>query len=137
MKANFFTIGSCRGFSFKEQGSVDIDKVIEEIKQTPEKDFSTTLFEEVGSFNDNVIEAFSQLMYNVNHTTVTKKSYLKFLQAIKRRKNVVEVWEEGTTGISVMQTMKELQIAVKLADRDSFDGEDYRSDVSDIFKEKK
>lgn len=65
------------------------------------------------------------------------KKKVKLCKMIKERKRMIEVWEEGTTGISVLPNgydKKALETEVKCIDRDAMDGMDAASDVSELFK---
>lgn len=132
MKFHIVTVGSCRGMPFGGSKTISFEAIESICRLSFLEDNRYDIFEDI----EEVCEEFSNLFYNVDRKEVLHIK--KLLASVKRRKKpLIEVWEEGTTGIvnADVMTKKELRKQILLADREAQDGI-LRSDVTNIFKKK-
>jgi hypothetical protein len=131
LKIHIYTIGSCRGSGFTGSVTVtlkQLETLIERCNDPEEaEDIAESLFGDYRPFFE-----LSHLFYNVGYSNETLK---KMLTRIKKGKQLIEVWEEGTTGIGLDK--KQLRLEVKSADSMANNGNGLRGDIIRISKLKR
>lgn len=123
MKARWYGIESHMGCDSSESGELDLNERIKKIKATTNED----------EFEELITEDFPLNLFN-NDRGTTKEKVLKVLRAVKKRKMVFEVWEDGTIGISVKLSKKDLIKEVEAQDYKAIKNKSSGGNVSKILK---